>query len=125
MRTFEPGGTCWATSTAVLILVSDAIGSTRVGSRRHSTRPVSRSKSRPERGGCLKRARTTSRGSSRRTEGGGGAGAPPRTGAGAPAGERRWGAVGGGGGGRRRGPPRRGGRRLPTPQDAGRGGAHA
>ena len=48
--TFEPFGTRRATISAVIIFVSDAIGSTRVGSRRHSTSPVSRSNSRPERG---------------------------------------------------------------------------
>ena len=52
----RPRGTRSATSSAVIIFVSDAIGSTRVGSRRHSTRPVSRSNSSPARGGCLKRS---------------------------------------------------------------------
>ena len=82
MRTFAPGGTRRATSSAVIIFVSEAIGSTRVGSRRHSTRPVSRSNSRPERGGRLKCSRTRSRGSSSRTASGDGAVPPPASGAG-------------------------------------------
>ena len=88
IRTFEPGGTRRATSSAVIIFVSEAIGSTRVGSRRHSTRPVSRSNMRPERGGRLKRRDTRSRGSSSRTDSGDGAVPPPASGAGAPSARR-------------------------------------
>jgi hypothetical protein len=80
--TFAPGGIRRATMSAVIIFVSDAIGSTRVGSRRHSTRPVSRSNMSPDRGWCLKPSRTRSRGSSSRTDSGEGAVPPPASGAG-------------------------------------------
>jgi hypothetical protein len=66
---------------AVIIFVSEAIGSTRVGSRRQSTRPVSRSNSNAERGALLKWIRTASRGSSSRTASGEGAVPPPASGA--------------------------------------------
>ena len=50
---WRPRGTRSVTTSAVIIFVSEAIGSTRVGSWRHSTRPVSMSNSSPERGGLL------------------------------------------------------------------------
>ena len=68
------------TTSAVIILVSDAIGSTRVGWWRQSTRPVSMSNMRPDRGMCLKRARTGSPPWSRRTDSGDGAVPPPASG---------------------------------------------
>ncbi len=84
IRTRLPAGTRWTTSSAVIIFVSDAIGSTRVGSWRHSTRPVSRSNSSPERGGFLKRRLTRSPAPSSRTASVEGAVPPPASGSGAP-----------------------------------------
>ena len=81
MRAVAFPGTRSTTTSAVIIFVSEAIGSTRVGRCRHSTRPVSTSNSRPERGGFRKRSRTSSRGSSRRTASGEGAVPPPASGA--------------------------------------------
>src|SRR4051795_8188011 len=82
MRTFEPRGTRRATSSAVIIFVSEAIGSTRVGARRHSTRPVSMSNSSPDRGGWRKWTRTGTPPTSSRTASGDGAVPPPASGAG-------------------------------------------
>ena len=81
MSTFDPGGTRSVTTSAVIIFVSEAIGSTRVGARRHSTRPVSMSNISPARGWCLKRTWTGSRGSSSRTASGDSAVPPPASGA--------------------------------------------
>ncbi len=81
MRALAFPGTRSTTTSAVIIFVSDAIGSTRVGRCRHRTRPVSTSNSRPARGARLKRSRTASRGSSSRTASGDGAVPPPASGA--------------------------------------------
>src|SRR5690349_3297934 len=58
--TFAVGFSRCTTISAVIIFVSDAIGSTRSGRRRHRTSPVSRSKSRPLRGCWWKRNRSGS-----------------------------------------------------------------
>ena len=69
------------TTSAVIIFVSDAIGRTTVGSRRQSTRPVSRSNSSADFGGFLNLILTGSPGRSSRTASGEGAVPPPASGA--------------------------------------------
>src|SRR3954466_6583327 len=106
--TFAVAFSRFTTISAVIIFVSDAIGSTRSGSRRQRTAPVSRSKSRPLRGWSWKRTRSGSAVASSLSRSGGGAGAAGWDGpvgvwggggggwAGAWGG---WGGCGGGGGG--------------------------
>ncbi len=70
--TLEPSGIRRATRIAVIALVTLAIGRRRSGSLRQSTSPVSRSKSRPARGGRLKSTTTGSSTSSSLTASGSG-----------------------------------------------------